>query len=228
MAGYYGYGKLKWSCNLIALSWFAIVYVSPIPQVVIYNLESRNPIIDLKSISSASNARILVLGGGHDIAPELPAGSQLTTSALARLCEGIRIQRIAHGSKLVCSGYSSSGRTTQAEMLALAALELGISPFDTLMIKSPSNTMEEAKAYQHRFGTSDTVILVTSAAHMVRAIECFGYCGIPVIPAPADFQIRPDPIKGKYSFRPSLEKLRLTSIALHEYGGMVGLKLGYW
>ncbi|MCB9352647.1 MAG: hypothetical protein H6573_34955 [Lewinellaceae bacterium] len=61
-------------------------------------------------------------------------------------------------SQLVCSGYSSSGRTAQAEVLAQAAVLLGVSPADTLMVKTPAHTEAEAIDYAARFGAAHPLL----------------------------------------------------------------------
>ena len=122
--------------------------------------------------------RILVLGAGHTNDPDLRNIDKLYPGALARLAEGIRIHRLLPDSKLVCSGYKGRSDISQAEVTALAALELGIVAEDTLLLPEAKNTKAEAQAYADRFGVDGTLILVTDAIHMPRAMMWFKKFGL--------------------------------------------------
>src|SRR5690606_28241642 len=114
---------------------------------------------------------IMVLGAGHTNDPELPALDKLYPSAIARLTEGIRLKRLMPGSKLICSGYKGRSNISQAEASALVALDLGVPPSDTIWLPEAHNTKAEAKAYLERMGAEQTLILVTDAIHMPRAMK---------------------------------------------------------
>jgi len=91
---------------------------------------------------------------------------------------------------MIFSGFSSSGRTTQAEMLLHTALLLGVKEENTLIQKEPGNTFEEARVYSERFAGDETVILVTSASHMPRAMIVFERFGVQPIASPTNYRLR--------------------------------------
>lgn len=163
----------------------------------------------------------MVLGAGHTNDPELPDIDKLFSSALARLAEGIRIQRLMPGSKLICSGYSGRSNISQAEVSALAAIELGVDPEDTLMLTEAHNTKAEAKAYADRFENGGTLILVTDAIHMPRAMHWFQYHGIFPVAAPTNHLVKLDPEFYHFPFKFSTNKMILMEKSLHEYVGML-------
>lgn len=216
--------KLSRALSFFALAWIFTITISPIPQWLIYNLEHKYEPWRPEPQSVNYPVHILILGGGHSIAPELPSTGQLMSSALGRITEGIRIHRLIASSKLICSGNSQSKRTTQAEMLANAAVELGVFPVDTLQLRRASNTQEELLEYKKRFGIERKVILVTSAFHMPRAIAICQLNGIDAIPAPADFYLKKDPSRGYFDFRPSVSKISMMQMALHEQLGLLWLR----
>ena len=115
----------KWGKYLLyyAFGWFFLVAISPVPAWLAEITESQYPIFLHNDLTETDSMRIhvLVLGGGHTHAPALPPNNQLSPSALGRIVEGVRIFRLLSDSKLVCSGYSSTGRTPQAEVLAQTA-----------------------------------------------------------------------------------------------------------
>lgn len=180
-------------------------------------LEQRYPVhIPL----AGSTLPVVVLGGGHIPDTTIAPLHRLSPAALSRLTEGIRQKQASPGSKLITSGYAGDGEFTQARMLAEAALSLGVSPNDTLMMTKPSTTWEEAKEYKRRFGSQKQLILVTSAAHMPRAIEIFRRNGLKPVPAPADFLFKRDPNSMLYNWWPSSYKLSYSERILHEYFGI--------
>jgi uncharacterized SAM-binding protein YcdF (DUF218 family) len=204
----------KWA----TLVWLFLIYVSPLPQWLVYRLEYRYP--PLMEVSAMDSVHIVVLGGGSSIAPELPHHAQLSSTASSRLMESLRLYHQLPGAKLVFSGHSSSGRTSIAERMALAALDLQVSPADTLWISTPSNTREEAHDYFDRFRGNHMVVLVTSASHMPRAMRAFRKQGLQPLAAPTDYHIRIDPEEKTFHFKPSLEKIGMMRTAMKEYAGL--------
>lgn len=203
-----------------SFSWLFLISVSPLPTWLAFQREGRHPILH-QVPDSLAPPHILVLGGGHTISPTLPPNNQLSDPALARLCEGIRLYRQRPGSKLVCSGNSTSGRTTQAEMLARTAVVLGVPPQDTLWSPTPAHTEAEAFAYATRFGNQHPLILVTDAIHIPRALFWFRQAGLRPIPAPANHYVKPDPLRPPYKFKPSAQKIVISDKLIHEWAGMV-------
>lgn len=220
-----GKHKVSLSIFIVALVWLVVSSTSPIPQWLTLRLESTHKVIDLEGLKKSDSIHILVLGGGHIVDPDLPALDQLSHDALGRVAEAIRIHHRIPESKIVCSGFSATNRITQAEMLGLAAIELGIKPSDTLLTMRPNNTKAEAEHYAKRFGSNYTLILVTNAIHMKRAIKYFQHNGLRPIPAPTNHLIKRDPTKSLYTFFPSTSKMMMTQHLLHEYGGLIEFQL---
>jgi uncharacterized SAM-binding protein YcdF (DUF218 family) len=204
-----------------SLGWLFLVTTSPVPQWLVFGLEKDFTAINLRDIQTDKPVDILVLGGGHAIANDLPSTGQLMPTALARLTEAIRIHRQLPGSKIICSGYSVSKRTTQAQMLGLAALELGVDPADTMLLIHPENTKEEAMAYAQRFGPDRKLILVTSAYHMKRAILYLRSRGLNPVAAPANHLMKYDTLNWRYDLYPDEKKIHMMQSALHEYAGLL-------
>lgn len=208
----------------MASVWLFVIYISPIPQILMNRLESQYSSFSKDSVAINKNYHIIVLGGGSYIAPSLPYNDQLSLIALGRLVEGMRIYYLLPNAKLVLSGHSSSGRTSIAKMMTLTALDLNFPKNDTLMITSPGNTTEEAEHYTKRFPTSN-VILVTSASHMPRAMKNFEMQGVHPVPAPTAHIIKIDPLSSPYTFKPSLDKIQMMNVLIKEYLGLLYLNL---
>lgn len=194
--------------------------LSPLPVYILRSLEQQYQPVNNKQI--AKSLPVLILGGGHTKDANMNEVHKLSEPALSRLVEGIRIYTTMEGTTLVFSGYSNKiGKVPQAEVMAKAALTLGVQAKDTIMLTEPATTWDEAIAFKKRFGTKKKFILVTSASHMPRAMETFKRQGLHPIPAPADYSIKKDPETALYNWWPSTSKAKQTEKALHEYVGIL-------
>jgi uncharacterized SAM-binding protein YcdF (DUF218 family) len=135
---------------------------------------------------------VVVLGGGHGDMESLPAASKLSSSALARIVEGVRLLRHLPEARLVVSGPGTDNFPTHASVLTQAAVSLGVSPDRIVRIETAHDTEEEAQAVRQLIGDAP-VALVTSAWHMPRAAALFRKAGVDVLPAPTDFLAKPVP-----------------------------------
>lgn len=220
--------KKQWGkyCFIYAAGWLFFIAISPVPSWLAGRKEASFDIFSIEKfqIPDSATIHILVLGGGHSVSPSLPPNDQLSPNALARIVEGVRLHRLIPNSKLIGSGFSSTGRIPQARVLTNTAVALGVAPGDTLQIPDPYNTEAESKAYLKRFGSEDPLILVTDAIHMPRAMYWFRQAGCDPIPAPTNHLIKPDPDYSPFPFKPSIRKIEMMDKWLHEWVGMMYAK----
>ena len=73
-----------------------------------------------------------------------------------------------------------------------------------------------------------SIILVTSALHMPRAIRIFTRVGLKVTPAPADYRVAPTQGSAWFRLIPSAEALAGSTSAIKEYMGIATYKLLGW
>ncbi|AXG74302.1 hypothetical protein DVK85_08700 [Flavobacterium arcticum] len=190
--------------------------VSPLPIYLMKSLEQQHT-----SIKIDKKLPVMILGGGNTNDDNLPDINKLSDVGLNRLAEGVRLYTKMGNTTIIVSGYSSKkNKPSQAEVMAKAALSLGVQAKDTIMLTKPVTTWNEAIEFKKRFGTKKKFILVTSASHMPRAMETFKKQGLHPIAAPTDFQIKKGPDTVLYNWWPSTSKIRYTEKALHEYIGM--------
>jgi len=216
-----------------SLFWFFLISTPFLPKVLLATLENQYPPIQIliekaEPVSSKDSiVHILVLGSGYETDDRLSYFGQLNLSGLARLAEGIRLQRLLPGSKIIFSGYAGPQPLPQAEVSALAAQELGIDSAVIITMCEPWNTRTEAEEYLKRFGTVGRLYLVTDAAHMQRAIMHFHHAGLKPIPAPTNFIIRKNNLPGSYTdYFPSSGNIRNMEIVIQEFLGMLWAKMG--
>ncbi len=171
-------------------------------------------------------AYIVVLGGDQVAEEGLPATSQLGSASLARLIEGIRLYRLHPGSRLVFSGGAVFSPKAEAATMQAAALELGVAA-QTITIEDTSlDTAEEATNLAPLL-RGKRFLLVTSAAHLPRAMALFRRQGLTPIAAPTDYRVKYGPQHGPGSYLPGAISLRKTETALHEYLGLAWVWLRF-
>jgi uncharacterized SAM-binding protein YcdF (DUF218 family) len=160
---------------------------------------------------------IVVLGGGHSIDGHLPPNSELNDLTLARLIEALRLKRRLPAAKLVLSGGFGDGHQTHADILAGAAVALGVAREDLVLEKRTFDTADEAHFISPIVG-QDPFILVSSASHLPRAVRLFRKQGKDPLPSPTDYAAIPTDL-GLDSFFPSPSALLKLERAQHEYLG---------
>lgn len=213
-------GKKKYTAKvlfILSLGCLFLVSVSLLPDCLVKSLESRYAVYHPEANDSTAY-HILVLGSGHTEDQRLPPNAQLSESALARLAEGIRLYRLLPASKLVLSGYSSSGGTPQAKILKQTAVSLGVDEQRILLQEKPQNTYQEAQAYIGSYG-DHPVIVVTSATHMPRAMKMFKILGREAIPAPTFYRVKTSKYDRR-SWLPSVDNIENMHTAIIEYVGL--------
>jgi len=199
----------------VSFIWLFLISYSPFSNALIKPLENEyKAYLDIDS----SIEYILVLGSGHNTNKEISPHSQLSSSALMRLTEGIRIFKKLDNGKLIVSGYSGKNDITPHAIISKeVAISMGIDEKDILTQEEAKDTYEEAQ-YVKKFVGDKTFILVTSAYHMPRAMKLFKQNGLNPIAAPTDF-LQENP--SVYTREPNATELRKTQLAMHEYIGTI-------
>lgn len=187
-------------------------------------LPDRSGESDPGTTASAPPAFIVVLGGGHVSDPSVPLSSQVNEAAVIRLVEGIRLQRLYPGSKLIVSGGTVFDPLPSAKLMADLAVELGVARGELIQVDQPLDTAAEAARIAPIVGDAP-FLLVTCAAHMPRAMALFERAGTHPIPAPTNHMARLRQGPGLGHYFPSAYSLAKTEKAIHERVGMVWAKL---
>ena len=161
---------------------------------------------------------IVVLGSGQISDPRLPVTSQIGCDSLFRVVEGIRLHRHLPGSRLIFTGGPGFDTTPNAEVMLAVAMELGVPRDEMVALSRPCDTHEEAQSVRELIGAAPFA-LVTSAAHMPRALRVFEAEGLHPLPAPTDFLFRASPRQEPAAFFPTSAGLACTERALYEILG---------
>jgi uncharacterized SAM-binding protein YcdF (DUF218 family) len=207
--------------------WFLIISTLPVPKGLVQTLENKYPQLSETAIKNLPDScDIIVLGGGHSDDKDLSPNNKLSSQALARLVEGIRIHNMVPGSKLILSGYGGGSKLSQAVVLYQTALILKVDSTSMEIISTPSNTRMEAEEYVKKNGTKNDLIVVTSDIHMPRAIILFHKAGLNPVAAPTNQILRYGSGKYRLKIIPSADNIVMMEEVIHEYAGILWMWLG--
>jgi uncharacterized SAM-binding protein YcdF (DUF218 family) len=206
--------------------WLAIISTPFLPHLLVSSLEKRfPPLLELPKLPANDTVYILVLGGGHMENVNLPPNDQLSLSSVSRLLEGIRLHRLSPGSRMVFSGIAKNYNYSHATVMRQSALSMGVEEEKISLLPTSVNTQAEAIDYAKKFGTGNTLILVTDAIHMPRAMFLFQKAGQSPIPAPTNHLVKSNRRMRLEDWGPSSENIAMMEYAMHEMLGMVWAKL---
>jgi uncharacterized SAM-binding protein YcdF (DUF218 family) len=203
---------------------------TPVADAFLGSLEYRypplhpRPVLD-RAIQQAGGTPkwIVVLGGGHVLAPSFPANVQIGDSALFRLVEAIRLQRELPGTRIILSG-GVGGRTKHADILGQVAQVLGVPPDGYVLDRTAWDTEQEAANLARQIG-QEPFFLVTSAFHLPRAMALFRRQGLRPIAAPAHHLSLNSPGVGIQELFPGPYAQGKVNAGVHEYLGMLWSRL---
>lgn len=219
----------RWRRGGVALVTLAAVLALavatlPFGVVLVRDLENRFPVVD------ALPARvdgIVVLGGMVDQFVTQARRQLALGGAVERLVAFAELARRYPDARLIFSGGSGRlGRpeTTEAAALAPYVAQLGLDPKRIAFEGESRNTYENA-LFTFRLAQpqpGETWILITSAAHMPRAVGSFRKAGWRVVPYPVDFQTAGgETLDPTFDFAGGLASL---GAALHHWVGL----FAYW
>ncbi len=203
--------------------------ILPSGTLLLLPLEHRFP--ELKQ-ASLSPSGIIVLGGASET--EITAAHQTLAlnEAAERMTEGAALARRFPRAKLVFAGGDGGllgGRGVEADDALNLFVTLGVPSSQILLENSSRNTFENARNLEHMITPKqgEQWLLVTSAAHMPRAMGCFRKAGLNVTAYPVDYRTR-DGAENLWPAGSFSEGLRRFDNAAREWIGLIVYKqLGY-
>lgn len=201
--------------QVAGIAWLWLASTPCFGGLLLHSLQSY-PALDPRALPNAD--AIVVLSAGSDTVASEYGGAVIGPITMQRLRYGVWLHRRTGLPLLVSGGRPATGAPSLAAMMqATAQREFGV-PVELVEGRS-ANTRENARfsAELLRGRGSRRVLLVTSAWHMPRSLDCFARAGVDAIAAPTAF--RGEVFASWASFVPHWSGLRDTSLALHEWGG---------
>ena len=167
---------------------------------------------------------VAVLGAGYHPVAGRPLTGVLSGAAVTRVAEAVRVLRLHPEARLHCSGWGGRWEGSNAEAACQLAAQLGVAPARLVTHPDAKDTAEEAAAVARALQATPqaTVVVVTHAAHMPRALQAFRGAGLAPMAAPTGHV---SPASPRWRLWPSVEALGTTTGALHEWLGRAWLWL---
>jgi uncharacterized SAM-binding protein YcdF (DUF218 family) len=203
-------GKVLATISLVCLFVFSW---NPISNALLRGIEQSNTPFDI----SVPVNYVVVLGNEVISDPSIPLSSHLSSSAIARLLEGLRILSANPHAQLIVTGYGGNNSKSSALVYKEMAVSLGIPANRIIMLDWPKDTEEEVQAVKQLVG-NDVIAVATSASHMPRAIQFFNDENIKAIPAPTFYLAK---YAQKTNWRFDAAGLLKTERSIYEYIGQL-------
>ncbi|MGH7205386.1 MAG: YdcF family protein [Nitrospiraceae bacterium] len=187
--------RLRW-IRILAASAFLLAFLfgNPVAADTLAGLlEQQAPLLDSSSIKRFD--AIVVLGGGAAGKGTLRPSDELSDLSMKRTICGVDL--FAHGfaPRILFSGGDASvfgsGPKEALEMKRLAR-RLGV-PDEAILIEDQSRTTYENAVATKRLIGSASILLVTSASHIPRALGLFRKQGLDATPSPCGYTVKNRP-----------------------------------
>lgn len=213
--------RLRWHRSCAVLAWMGVLIayfgaITPVGDALLGPLERQFPAG--RELPSGI-AAIVVLGSGYTPRAGVPVTGAFDEEGLARAVEGVRLARQLPVARLILTGGAPSGRPAPARGYERLAAELGIAAPQMTVLDDALDTAQEARDIVTLLGTQP-FLLVTSAAHMPRAMRELRLAGAQPIAAPTLQRVVDGGGFSAYALVPTSLGLRKTERAIHEYLGL--------
>jgi uncharacterized SAM-binding protein YcdF (DUF218 family) len=219
--------RARWF-RILALATVTVTWLIATPLVSTIAagfLESRHPPLD--RTTTARFDAIVVLGAGAMGKGSLRPADQLSGLSMQRTLCGADLFAEGRAPRLALSGGNASifgeGPKEAVEMKRFA-IRLGVPEQAIVLEEQARSTYENAVGTKRVLGQG-SILLVTSASHMPRAVALFRKQGFDVTPAPCNYAVRNWPDLWSdldlFDFIPNLYALDRFTSTFSEVTGMI-------
>lgn len=209
---------------LISLGGIVFLWMLSTPivsDVLLAPLERRFPVLD---VANCPRADAVVIVSGNILNGVNQAGVQWGPAA-NRFHDGVKLMLANTAPMLVLAGAPSQhyGSLSQGEILRDAAIACGVRREQVLITGLVTRTEDEARAVGALCGGRGigSIILVTSAWHMPRAMRLFRQTGLTPVAFPTDQRVHAHARLTLARFLPKARALANSDAAVHEYWGLL-------
>jgi uncharacterized SAM-binding protein YcdF (DUF218 family) len=217
----------------VLLGALAVLWVSATPLVAegLYrNLESRYPPLPLEQVPQAG---CIVLLGGVVSPPQAPRVDTEFNDAVDRVYKAAQLYRAGKAKFVIATAGNqpwSLSPWAEADLIRDLLVEWGV-PKEAIFLEGSSRNTRENAVYSKNLIDSihcESSLLVTSAAHMPRAVAAFQAVGVSIVPVSTDVRVIDKGLPPAMDFLPSADALAMTSEAIREWIGSAVYRLQGW
>jgi len=207
-----------------ALSWLWLASMPAFADWAIATLERQHPPQAIETMPTADIA--IVLGGavGQPVPPRVQVD---LNKSFDRVFQAIQLYHAGRVKKVFVTGGNLPwlpDAVPEAELIRSLLIDWGNIPTDAIEIATQSrNTYENALEIKELWEDQpfESAFLITSAAHMPRAVAVFQKAGLPVSAATTDVEALEGVPMTPLRWLPDASALAKTTVAVREW-------LGYW
>jgi uncharacterized SAM-binding protein YcdF (DUF218 family) len=214
----------------IVLVGGVLIAWTPLPYWLLRPLEETHPSFDPRQMTPAVPVRgIILLGGGINTSRGDKPNGPIFTSAGSRVITTLELARFFPTATILLSGGAPYQRGqdehSEASLTRDLLTRLGISADRILLEEKSRDTFENAQESEKLLTQQEGKwLLVTSAAHMPRALASFGSLATRLIPCCADYKTQ-GTLDGDRFFGSAAHGWLCCDIAIHEWMGMIAYRL---
>jgi len=227
--GFLRRNKLRTAAGFLVLS-LAVLWISATPFVAaqLYrHIESAYPPVAMEKVPVSGC--MIVLGGALG-APLPPRVDVDMNESVDRIFKAAELYRAGKAPIVIVTGGNqpwSESKTAEADLIRDLLMEWGV-PKDAIFLEGSSRNTRENAIYSKNIVNSvncTDALLVTSAAHMPRAMAAFRAVGISVTPVSTDVRVVRTQVPVLMDFIPNASALAMSSDAIREW---IGQKVYSW
>jgi len=216
-------GKRRTSAAFLVLG-LAVLWTASTPFVaaqLLRQAESRYPAVAMEQVPLGGC--VIVLGGAVG-APIPPRVDIDMSESIDRVYQAAALYRAGKAPIVIVTGGNqpwSESKTAEADLIRDLLIEWGV-PRDAIFLEGSSRNTRENALYTKNI--LDAIVckdplLVTSAAHMPRAVAAFNSVGVAVTAVSTDVRATNLSLPGVIDFIPSADALATTSEVIREWIG---------
>jgi len=216
-----GHKKTSSGLLLVALAGLWLASTPFVARGLYGALEARFPPLPLANVPAAD---CTVLLGGAIGSAEPPRVDVELSDAIDRVYKTAQIFRAGKTRYVIASAGNqpwSQSPWVEADLIKELLVEWGVST-DAIFLEGSSRNTRENALYAKNLVNSihcETTLLVTSAAHMPRAVAAFRGAGISVTPVSTDVRVTAGGTLSAAMWLPDAGALAMTSDAIREWIG---------
>ena len=215
--------RLSMTLFAAAATWLWVASTPAFADWAIATLERQYP---ARPIELTQNADVAIVLGGAMSQPAPPRVQAELNKSFDRVLQAIKLYEAGLVQQILVTGGNVPWRpdiVPEAELIRSFLVDWGV-PADDIKIAGRSrNTYENALEIKEIWEKEpfDSALLITSAAHMPRAMAVFQKADLPVAAATTDIEALKGVPSTALRWLPDASALSMTTVAMKEW-------LGYW
>ena len=211
--------------GVLLLSALLLLWACSIPVVSGYLYGKLEQVYPPVAMSEIPVSKCVVLLGGSVSLARPPRVEFDMSESIDRVRKAARLQQLAKGELIIVAAannqHGSLFALSEAQVIKMLLVEWGVPESVVVLSKASNNTRENALVSSLLIEelSCGRPLLVTSAAHMPRAVASFRMVGVDVFPVSTDVRVTTESSIRASDWIPNARSLKMTTNAMREWMG---------